>query len=172
MVTTTSSTAAGACMDDVSNVQPGFLYPSDCPCAPEAEANLPLIAQAAIDHFQSTGVLCGSSVFVPASVPPGKGYHVDSSDGGDFQTGDGTFGWKCLGFALSGGIHCRFTFQQGKGPGFAAGGPDPGPGGFEVSAQGDDDGDGIFSTFSIAGTLDPQTGSFTASPLFQHDPAE
>lgn len=42
--------------------------------------------------------------------------------------------------------------------------------GFEVSAQGDHDGDSILSTLTIAGTLDPQTGTFTLSPILEHDP--
>jgi hypothetical protein len=44
--------------------------------------------------------------------------------------------------------------------------------GFEVAAQGDFDGDGVLSTFTITGTIDPVTQKITLTPLFQHDPDE
>ena len=52
------------------------------------------------------------------------------------------------------------------------GGPDPGPFGFEVAAQGDSDANGIFSTYTIAGTIDPSTGKLTLSPIFEHLPLD
>jgi hypothetical protein len=93
----------------------------------------------------------------------------------DFFTGDATVGWICLGVpqALTNPIHCRYSYHAGSGYiGPAAGGPDPGLMGFEVSAEGDYDGNGVYSLFTIAGTFDPAQGAITLSPLFQHDPLE
>ena len=134
---------------------------------------MPQIAQAAAAHFQATGALCTTSPAVPASVPMGFGYKTSPFFGMDFHAGDAENGWNCLNFAIDGGIHCRFRYaiqQDFVGP--AVGGPDPGMTGFEVSAEGDDDGDTLSSTFTIVGTLDPQTGTYTLSPLFKHNPTE
>ncbi len=171
--TTSSTTTSALCMDGGGGPAAGSNYPSDCPCRPEAEAYLPILAQAALAKFQSADALCGSAVPVPAIIPAGTGYTPAILEGMDFHTGDEQNGWVCLGFVPVGGIHCRYRYQMGSdyaGPLF--GGPDPGPGGFEVTAEGDTNGDIITSMFSIAGTLDPQTGTITLSSMFEYQPDE
>ncbi|APR87306.1 Dipeptide-binding ABC transporter [Minicystis rosea] len=149
----------------------------NCPCGMEAPANLMLIAQAAITAFQSKGALCESSKPVPFLPPAGTCFqpnHQFQLDQ-DFFSGSPVSGFACLGVgpALTKPIRCQYQYHAGSGylaP--ALGGPDPGPMGFEVTARGDVDDDGVFSTFSIAGTLDPMSGQFSLSPVFQHDPQE
>jgi hypothetical protein len=95
--------------------------------------------------------------------------------GNDFFSGSVTTGWRCLGvaWAFSEPIHCAYSYHAGSGYlGPALGGPDPGPMGFEVAAQGDVDNNGVFSTFTLAVTIDPATGQISTSPLFQHNPQE
>ncbi len=170
---TTTSSMATPCQDDENPHPPGTSFPSDCPCAPEAEALLPLLAQAALAHFESNGALCGSAFAVPASVPTGVGYQPMSSPGSDFLAGDAQNGWVCLDFTPPGGVHCRYRYASGED--FIAasvGGPEAVPGDFEVTAEGDDDGDGATSMFAIVGHKDPATGTFSLTPLFEHDPAD
>ena len=52
------------------------------------------------------------------------------------------------------------------------GGPDPGPDGFEVAAEGDLDGDGETSLFTRVGKLNPDTGEIEVFPLFIADEFE
>ena len=48
--------------------------------------------------------------------------------------------------------------------GAARGGPDPGPNGFEVAAEGDLDGDGKTSLITITAAIDPITGRLEVAP--------
>jgi hypothetical protein len=142
----------------------------------EAPANLLLLANAAVAAYTANGDLCADPPsMVPATPPAGRCYQPDDQPGIDFGSGDANAGWACLGVAsaLVTPIHCSYAYRIGSGYlGPALGGPDPGPTGFEVAAQGDYDDNGIYSTFTIAGTFDPTQGTFTLSPLFQHDPQE
>lgn len=152
----------------------------DCLCGVEAPKNLLMLANAAVAAYKSGGVLCKAPGYtVPGFVPPGVCYgpswHGGDINHQDFFSGDSTTGWTCLGVgpALTDPIHCRYGYNVGTGYfGPALGGPDPGPMGFEVVAQGDFDDDGVYSTFTIAATFDPVQGEFTLSPVFQHDPTE
>ena len=173
--TTTSTTTSGLCMDGGQGSAMGSIYPSDCPCRPEAEAYLPQIAQAVIQKYQSAGALCASAIPVPAVVPAGTGYNPATLDGMDFYTGDDQTGWVCAGWTppVGFGVHCQFGFSVGSGyAGPAVGGPDPGADGFEVWARGDTNGDVILSTFTIPATFDPQTGTYALGAMFEHQPDE
>lgn len=92
----------------------------------------------------------------------------------DFNTGNEMIGWTCIGFTPPPGtINCSYGYRAGSG--YIApfhGGDDPGPTGFEVVAQGDDDADGVASTFAIAGILDVATGQIVLQPRFEHQPDE
>jgi len=103
--------------------------------------------------------LCKSAAPVPAFVPRSKKYQPATQPGSDYDTGDRETGWRCLKFSLTQPHYYQYSYNAGgnyKGP--ARGGPDPGPNGFEVAAEGDLDGDGKTSLFTRIGTLDPQTG--------------
>jgi len=70
-------------------------------------------------------------------------------------------------------IRYRYSYRAGGGYlGPARGGPDPGPDGFEVAAEGDLDGDGITSLFTITGQFDPTWNSVLLSSLFAVDEFE
>lgn len=108
--------------------------------------------------------LCTSAIDVPAKVPRGVAYQPDTTPGKDFDTGDVKGGWKCLKFSLSQPHRYQYSYRQGgnyKGP--RRGGPDPGPNGYEVSAEGDLDGDGKTSLFTRTGTVTPGTSTLRAS---------
>ncbi len=104
--------------------------------------------------------LCKSAEPVPRVVPAARKYMPSTATGTDWDTGDQATGWRCLKFALSEPHYFRYTYTQGgpyKGP--ARGGPDPGPDGFEVAAEGDLDGNGVTSLYTRIGKVDPRTGS-------------
>src|SRR5262249_22800198 len=88
---------------------------------------------------------CGSAAKVPSGGPPSaKKYQPNTADNNDFNLGDNLNGWKCLKFQLSEAIYFAYLYQKGAG---VVAGSQAGANGFEVSAQGDLDGNGVFSTF-------------------------
>ncbi|WP_438010832.1 hypothetical protein WME89_20535 [Sorangium sp. So ce321] len=98
--------------------------------------------------------LCKSATPVPAAVPPGTRYTPSSSPGKDFNQGDDTSGWRCLRFSVEEPFYYQYDYRAGSGyKGPARGGPDPGKDGFEVSAEGDLDGDGETSLFTRTGKI-------------------
>ncbi len=125
-----------------------------------------LSAQGSVSHR-----LCKSAPPVPAKVPANAKYAPSDTDYGG---GDDERGWRCLKFAMSSPQYYQYEYRQGgpyKGP--ARGGPDPGPGGFEISAEGDLDGNGKTSLFTRTGKVDPKTGSIRLSTeLFVADEFE
>ncbi len=98
--------------------------------------------------------LCKSSTPVPTTIPKGTAHKTSMGSGGDWDTGDDESGWKCLRFFSNEEIRYQYEYRQGgeyKGP--KRGGPNPGPNGFEVSAEGDLDGDGKTSLFTRTGKI-------------------
>jgi hypothetical protein len=98
-----------------------------------------------------THSLCKSTHPVPSAVPRGVKYQSSSHD---WETGDDTTGWRCLKFMMSEPQRFRYTYTAGgpyKGP--SRGGPDPGPNGFEVAAEGDLDGNGVTSLVTRTGVV-------------------
>lgn len=98
--------------------------------------------------------LCKSATPVPKVIPKGMTYKTSMGTGGDWDTGDENSGWKCLDFFTSDEVRYQYEYRQGgdyKGP--KRGGPNPGPNGFEVSAEGDLDGDGKTSLFTRTGKI-------------------
>ena len=107
------------------------------------------------NNTQSVHSLCSSAVDVPSKVPRGVKYQPSSASGKDYESGTADAGWRCLKFAMTLPHAYQYSYRQGgnyKGP--SRGGPDPGPDGFEVSAEGDLDGDGKTSLFTYTGTVD------------------
>lgn len=98
--------------------------------------------------------LCKSSLPVPATIPKATTVKTSMAPGGDWDTGDDDTGWKCLGYFSNEEIRYQYEYRQGgnyKGP--KRGGPNPGPNGFEISAEGDLDGDGKTSLFTRTGKV-------------------
>ncbi|XYI02745.1 hypothetical protein ACMHYB_24540 [Sorangium sp. So ce1128] len=107
--------------------------------------------------------LCKSAAPVPAAVPPGTRYTPSSSPGQDFNQGDDTSGWRCLRFSVEMPFYYQYDYRAGSGyKGPTRGGPDPGKDGFEVSAEGDLDGDGETSLFTRTGKV--ESGKVVLSP--------
>ncbi len=101
--------------------------------------------------------LCTSAVAVPTRVPPfGKPYRPDNTEGHDFETGDNQTGWRCLKFGFTEPLACQYDYRAGggyKGP--KRGGPDPGPHGYEASAECDLAGDSATTLVTFTATVDP-----------------
>jgi type IV pilus assembly protein PilA len=90
--------------------------------------------------------LCDSATPVPAKVPAGVKYQPSSSD---FASGSADAGWTCLRFALSEPIYYQYHYVKGAGTGKSGGAAN----GFEASAVGDLNGDGVTSLFARAGVV-------------------
>lgn len=119
-------------------------------------------AMAAYERESASGIheLCRSASPVPSAIPAGRKYQPDATAGKDFETD----AWKCLKFTMTSPHYFQYEYRAGggyKGP--KRGGPDPGPNGFEVSAEGDLDGDGVTSLFTLTGTVDKATQSLKVS---------
>ncbi len=115
-------------------------------------------------------LLCTSASDVPPSVPKGIKYQPPNDKA--FETGDERTGWKCLKFALTQPHYYQYSYRVGsnyKGP--KRGGPDPGPKGFEASAEGDLDGDGKTSLYSLVGKVNAEK-QVRILKLFCVDPNE
>lgn len=109
------------------------------------------------DEKTETGFhdVCASATSVPTDVPPSPYMPVA---GRDFDSGDAGTGWKCLKIALTNTIEHRYGYHAKSGfIGPAAGLPDPGPTGFEVSAEGNLDGDDTSSVYTMVGFVNPET---------------
>jgi len=135
----------------------------------EAKNTIGAIARGAVGAFEreQTGTpahaLCKPAGPVPTTVPSGRKYQPQA--GADFDTGSETAGWKCLRFTMTNPHYYQYYYRVGgnyKGP--KRGGPDPGADGFEASAEGDLDGDGVTSLFTLTGKLDAATNSVKVSP--------
>ncbi len=116
--------------------------------------------------------LCGAAAAVPQAVPKGTTYQPSTKAGEDFEVGDTKTGWRCLRFVMTSPIRYQYEYKVGSGyKGPARGGPNPGPKGFEVSAEGDLDGDGKTSLFTLTGKVTPQ-GVTLSREIFVSDEFE
>lgn len=116
--------------------------------------------------------LCKSSLPVPAAIPKATTFKTSMSAGGDWDSGDEDTGWKCLQYFSNEEVRYQYEYRQGgnyKGP--KRGGPDPGKDGFEVSAEGDLDGDGKTSLFTRTGKI-VKGKVVMDSEVFSSDPTE
>jgi type IV pilus assembly protein PilA len=105
--------------------------------------------------------LCGTSTFVPNAVAKirGRKYQPNSAPGADYDAGDAQTGWRCLRFSIADPHYYRYRYQTGGAP-TAANLPNRGrlPGvnaahTWSASAQGDLDGDGVYSWFVMMGII-------------------
>lgn len=121
------------------------------------------ICRGAVEGYEREGptgdhVLCKSAIAVPSRIPMARKYMPVTTDGEDFNSGGKLHGWRCLRIKVESPIYYQYEYRVGgdyKGP--ARGGPDPGPNGFEVSAEGDLDGDGKTSLFTLTGVVENDT---------------
>ncbi|TKD13006.1 hypothetical protein [Polyangium fumosum] len=148
--------------------------------AVEARSTVSMLARAAVAAYEREQVdakpgthrLCKSATPVPSVVPRDTTYLPSGKPGQDFEQGDTTSGWRCLQVSLVQPIRYQYEYRAGgnyKGP--KRGGPDPGKDGFEVSAEGDLDGDGKTSLFTMTGKI--QNGTVVLSTqMFLSDQLE
>jgi len=104
----------------------------------------------------TTHQLCETAVPVPATVPRRQEYQPSPNKGEDFNSGDATTGWKCLGFSVDRPM--RYQFRYTKDGSVAKDNPavcDKNC--YEAAAVGDIDGDGVQSVFARTGHLDLAT---------------
>jgi type IV pilus assembly protein PilA len=124
-------------------------------------------ASAAVEHVQgntaivgfgSTSALmrafCSSSTLVPSAVPRGQKYQSQASD---WTSGSPIAGWQCLNFVMDEPQYYMY--------GYTVSSTDATTGGFLVTANGDLNGDGITSQFSVSGTA--SSGVIAISPNVQ-----
>jgi type IV pilus assembly protein PilA len=93
--------------------------------------------------------LCGSSNIVPAAIPAGTKYQPKTTGGNDFESGDAYNGWKCLRFDMTQAIYYQYRYVNASSLSTVtyAGCY------FEADAQGDLDGNGIYSLFARGGQV-------------------
>ncbi|MBL8744537.1 MAG: fimbiral protein pilA [Myxococcales bacterium] len=126
----------------------------------EAKNTIGAIARGAVAGYEretgasTTHALCKSAQAVPTVVPSGTKYQPSADPGKDYETGTSLSGWRCLKFTITNPHYYQYDYRTGgnyKGP--KRGLPDPGPNGFEASAEGDLDGDGKTSLFTLTGRV-------------------
>jgi type IV pilus assembly protein PilA len=140
----------------------------------EAKDTVMRIARAGVGAYWRENRLCESSTRVP-TTPHAQKYVASSDDVVDFNTGDATTGWKCLRLggatfmqaarrdpnasldeggrdlngkievATSKGLYYAPQYEKGAGSGKSGATPN----GFEASAMGDRDGNGVYSFFGL-----------------------
>jgi len=116
--------------------------------------------------------ICGGALStVPAAIASvaGKKYQPNTNPGLDFETGDASSGWKCLKFTVTSPIYFVYGYQAQRvaGGGVTGAVPNatipaiaaPPVNSLTIFANGNLDGDAIFSGFSQAGTVNTTTKS-------------
>jgi type IV pilus assembly protein PilA len=93
--------------------------------------------------------LCKSATPVPRAVPKGVKYQPSSAPGADFQVGDAETGWPCLKFSMMQPMYYQYMYETGVGSGKSGATAS----GFEASAKGDLDGNGVTSFFGRGATV-------------------
>jgi type IV pilus assembly protein PilA len=92
---------------------------------------------------------CGSSTATPTTVPANKKYQPSTVDGADFNSGSPTAGWKCLRFGMTEATYYAYNYVTGAGSGLSGATAT----GFEASAAGDLNGNGVTSLFARGADL-------------------
>jgi type IV pilus assembly protein PilA len=98
---------------------------------------------------QASHQLCLSADAVPLTPPQGRKYQPNSAPTVDFEAGDALIGWKCLRFSMNQPIYYSYGYRIA---GFRTGATPP-TNGFEASALGDIDSDGVNSQFARMGDI-------------------
>jgi type IV pilus assembly protein PilA len=104
---------------------------------------------------------CNTSSSVPSSASLIRGQKYQSQKS-DWATGDAVTGWTCLKFTLEEPQYFMYTYL--------ASATDGNTGGFTATANGDLNGDGILSAFTVSGTA--YSGAIAISPNVQESNPE
>jgi len=115
----------------------------------EAKNGVTAIARFAVAAYERDHRLCASAEPVPSSVPRGVKYAPSTAAGADFHAGDATKGWPCLKFSMEAPMYYQYAYETGAGSGKSGATAS----GFEASARGDLDGNGVTSFFARGGDV-------------------
>jgi type IV pilus assembly protein PilA len=122
----------------------------DAASAAEREkGTAPIVAASSISTIMRA--FCATAVSVPATIPSGQKYQSSKDD---WTSGDSSTGWTCIKFAMEEAQYYQYGYQATSTSAVS--------GGFIATANGDLNGDGVFSTFSMTGSA--QNASITISP--------
>jgi type IV pilus assembly protein PilA len=94
---------------------------------------------------------CATAASVPATIPAGQKYQSSKND---WTSGDAVTGWTCIKFAMEEAQYYQYGYQATSTSAVS--------GGFVATANGDLNGDGVFSTFSVSGSA--ENAMITISP--------
>ena len=133
-----------------------------------------ILGDAANSNAASHALCKSAAAAVPPAIPLGKKTQPDTGAGKDFDGGDALTGWKCLKFTISSPIYYQYNYKAGAGYVSAGmvGAPDPGANGFEGSAQGDINANGVLSTFARGGSISASGQLKLATQVFVNDEFE
>ena len=107
--------------------------------------------------------LCGNASPVPTTVPAGKKYQPNTSEGADYELGDTTNGWKCLKFGITQPHYYQYIYQLGTVGDTANDAKCGSVNCYSAAAKGDLDGDSSTSLFVRTGEVNMSTGKLKAS---------
>jgi type IV pilus assembly protein PilA len=118
----------------------------------EAKNTIGAIARSAVAAYESEAMpggkpahrLCASASPVPSFVPAAKKYQASTAAGADYNAGSATAGWPCLKFELTQPAYYQYGYVTGAGSGKSGATAN----GFEATARGDLDGNGVSSLFA------------------------
>ena len=124
--------------------------------------------------------LCGTSNPVPQQVRKIRGakYQPRAAPGADYNSGDGQTGWRCLRFSIDDPHRYRYRYRVGGAPGAVnlprAGRPRGvnAAHGWAAYAQGDLDGDRVYSWYVLVGYIRDTQEVVTAPALHVQDGEE
>jgi type IV pilus assembly protein PilA len=124
----------------------------------------------------SNHALCASAAApVPATIPVGIKYQPGMGNGVDFDSGDAVIGWKCLKFSMTQAIYYRYSYTKGSSPvssAHSAPATVSAAESFEAAAEGDLDGDGAPSAFTLVGQEDAAKEMRISTQVFIFDEFE
>jgi type IV pilus assembly protein PilA len=99
---------------------------------------------------------------VPAGIASVKGQKYQSTPG-DWKAGDNATGWQCLKFSMEEPQYYMYAYSASSTDAFS--------GGFSATANGDLNGDGVSSVFSVSGSA--YSGAVAISPnIIETNPEE
>jgi type IV pilus assembly protein PilA len=119
---------------------------------------------------QQTHSLCTAAAPVPSTVPVGKKYQPITDNNKDFETGTAQQGWKCLKFNMTSPIYYQYGYSSGGAgastatAGLAAAGTTLL---FTAWANGDLDGDSVYSGFGQSGSVNATNSAIRLSTEIQ-----
>ena len=138
----------------------------------EAAEQLEFLSHAAATYYAQPRLDAarGTQYCLPEPAGPAPDVPSPQSVVVDFAAAPGAATWKALGFAPKGPLRYRYTFLPAAAGCWSE--PDPRTNSFTIRAEGDLDGDGIYSNFERRATLAPQGKTLPDPVLHIYDRIE